>query len=205
MKYTITCQGYSFISVSIPPTILFTRLGAPHWHSDDMVAASTSLPFLTLTLEYALYVHSLPEERLAMNPLLLPTTGLVMKHMVTVWPAEKTVVWGGVSADEKSFPQNFVLPLIGGLMASQSPWSSGLSYTCQWFRRKCTEKCICWYLHQSFQNGVPRLRNLILVFSPSIYWHLVGKILGCLGSWIWLMAHLPTRHLLLAVTLMRSQ
>ena len=65
-----------------------------------------------------------------LKPLLLSTAGLVLKHTVTVWSTRKVVVWGGASASEKLLPQNFVLPLIGGLMASQSPSSTAGVWIC---------------------------------------------------------------------------
>ena len=58
---------------------------------------------------------------LAINPLWLSTAVLVLKQTVTVWSAGKLVDVGGASLAEKLFPQNLVRPLIGGLIASQSP------------------------------------------------------------------------------------
>ena len=60
-----------------------------------------------------------------LKPLWLSTAGLVLKHTVTFWSVRKVVVGGGASAADKLFPQNFVVPLIGGLMVTQSPFPSG--------------------------------------------------------------------------------
>ena len=65
----------------------------------------------------------------ALNRLWLSTTGLVLKHTVTVWSIVNMCVEGGASLAARLLPQNLDLPLIGGEMVTQSPNASGGVWT----------------------------------------------------------------------------
>lgn len=38
-----TCHGYSFTSVSTPPTILLDLLGIPHWQEEEVVVVGAEV------------------------------------------------------------------------------------------------------------------------------------------------------------------
>ena len=40
-RESLTCQGYSFLSTSTPPTILVSLLGRPHWHWVSLLTRQT--------------------------------------------------------------------------------------------------------------------------------------------------------------------
>ena len=78
----------------------------------DMIWTSVAVSVGSETL------FCLVSSTLALNPLYLPTLGLVFMQIVTIWSVGKifaALIGGGFP------PQNFDIPLIGGGTVTQSP------------------------------------------------------------------------------------